>query len=338
MLYTLISFLIIIIILLILTKLKKSNSDHLILFSYLSKQHTNIIKGIATLLIILSHIANFKGLSVLIPLGGIGVAIFMLSSGYGLNESFQKNGLNHYFKKRVFKILIPYWMIIAIYSFLHFEDISIKSILGALILINRLPFMWFIQYILMWYLIFYFSKKLFSDTHSVIVLIIISLIFVFVFHDTTWGEQSFSFSIGVILSQYKKIREYLSIIMYHKSLILFLFMSILFSTIFLGMKMKGLDNINYYWVMNIIQILMKISLAIFIIQVTYFFKKYSCRALILVGSYSYELYLIHTLLIDIIKNDDNYFFLILFFVLVMFFTIVINKLSNLIERSILKRI
>ena len=32
------------------------------------------------------------------PLGGIGVAMFLILSGYGLNESFKKNGLDGFWK------------------------------------------------------------------------------------------------------------------------------------------------------------------------------------------------------------------------------------------------
>jgi peptidoglycan/LPS O-acetylase OafA/YrhL len=58
----------------------------------LNKTHSTIYKGIAILLIITCHfMGRFgHGIRVFTPLGGIGVAIFLILSGYGMNESWNK--------------------------------------------------------------------------------------------------------------------------------------------------------------------------------------------------------------------------------------------------------
>ena len=59
-------------------------------FKFMSVQHTNICRAVAAIIIILQHVAGGFGIRYLTPLGGIGVAIFLILSGYGLNESYKK--------------------------------------------------------------------------------------------------------------------------------------------------------------------------------------------------------------------------------------------------------
>ena len=68
---------------------QKENKD----FSFMSKSHTNICRGIAAIIIICQHVAGGFGIRYLTPLGGIGVAVFLILSGYGLSESFKRKGI-----------------------------------------------------------------------------------------------------------------------------------------------------------------------------------------------------------------------------------------------------
>lgn len=61
---------------------------------FLSLDYTTAIKGIAMLIIMLGHCSgHYVGGRLLTPCGGIGVSLFLIASGYGLNESFLKHGL-----------------------------------------------------------------------------------------------------------------------------------------------------------------------------------------------------------------------------------------------------
>ena len=57
---------------------------------FMSVQHTNICRAVAAIIIILQHVSGRLGIRYFTPLGGIGVAIFLILSGYGLNESYKK--------------------------------------------------------------------------------------------------------------------------------------------------------------------------------------------------------------------------------------------------------
>jgi peptidoglycan/LPS O-acetylase OafA/YrhL len=66
----------------------------------MSKEHFQYIKGLAILAVIIGHIGNFSGKARFTPLGGIGVALFLFCSGYGLTKSYEKNGLENYWMKK----------------------------------------------------------------------------------------------------------------------------------------------------------------------------------------------------------------------------------------------
>jgi uncharacterized membrane protein len=61
---------------------------------FLDRNSSSVAKGIGILFVMLCHfMGDFGGGTVLLtPLGGIGVAIFLILSGYGLNESWTRGG------------------------------------------------------------------------------------------------------------------------------------------------------------------------------------------------------------------------------------------------------
>lgn len=62
---------------------------------FLDRNSSSVAKGIGILFVMLCHfMSDFGGGTVLFtPLGGIGVAIFLVLSGYGLNESWTLGGV-----------------------------------------------------------------------------------------------------------------------------------------------------------------------------------------------------------------------------------------------------
>lgn len=68
--------------------------------SLITKEETKLLKGIAIFFVVLSHIGNWLDLRYFAPLGGTGVALFLILSGYGLECSYQKNRLQKFWRKR----------------------------------------------------------------------------------------------------------------------------------------------------------------------------------------------------------------------------------------------
>lgn len=59
-------------------------------YQFMSKAHTNIFRGLAAFIIVFQHVGGGFGTRVFTPLGGTGVAMFLIASGYGLNESYKR--------------------------------------------------------------------------------------------------------------------------------------------------------------------------------------------------------------------------------------------------------
>lgn len=71
---------------------------------------SNIIKAFAILLVVLCHIGN-RFTRATTPLGGIGVALFLILSAYGVEKSFIKSGLKGFWRKRLITVYVPYWIV-----------------------------------------------------------------------------------------------------------------------------------------------------------------------------------------------------------------------------------
>ena len=169
------------------------------------------MRGLAMLLILVGHIIGSFGDRPFIPfldnrfftpLGGVGCAIFLFVSGYGLNESYKRGGQNHYWSKRLLTLLIPYVLCILFFYLVSplsplMNEVTIESLQESKWYWN---YYWFIQYIFIWYILFYVIKKIASN-YTTLLTIVISIFLFFFIRSEYMAEQSFSFALGVIVSQ-----------------------------------------------------------------------------------------------------------------------------------------
>lgn len=125
----------------------------------LTKQKTSIIKGIAILLVMLSHCG-------LMECGGaIGVDLFLIVSGFGIYISSNK-GIDNFWKKRVSSVYFPYLFTTLVFLIIRitlgFRPTILEvliSILGLDFNLNVDPTMWYISYIFAMYVLAYFYMK-----------------------------------------------------------------------------------------------------------------------------------------------------------------------------------
>ena len=78
----------------------------------LSLIQTNQMRGLGITLIILNHICYYTDpppflYRIWSEAGMIGVAIFLIISGYGISISLERKGIKNFFTNRISKILIP---------------------------------------------------------------------------------------------------------------------------------------------------------------------------------------------------------------------------------------
>ncbi len=140
---------------------------------FLPLEVTNELKGVAIILVALSHIGYFlvSDHSFLVPLSnyaGVGVDLFLILSGYGLVVSALKRPLTilQFYKKRFSKIYLPVFATLLIFlaldfAFLHKTyppSLTVKNFLGFFPqadLYNEIDSpLWFITPLFFYYLIF----------------------------------------------------------------------------------------------------------------------------------------------------------------------------------------
>ena len=174
----------------------------------LTKEQTQYIKGLAILLILICHVSfSYIG-------GGIGVGLFLIVSGYGLQYSYEQKKLKGFWKNKLFKVYIPYWIFTILW-------VTIDYFLGIKHGIRNVGFsllayqnsidttMWYMGILTFWYLTFYISHLFNNKTvHNVLLLIATIGCYALAtngFFGSMGGSEYYflMFPVGVLLSKYK---------------------------------------------------------------------------------------------------------------------------------------
>lgn len=289
--------------------------------TFLNKKYTNILKGIAILCVLVNHIGQRFNIGIVEPLGTFGVCLFLILSAYGLNMSVSNKGLNGYIKKRFKRVVIPYWIIVIIFSVI--TKAGFINFICYLFLI-KLPtnIFWYIRLTIYWYIVYYFichiENKVFKYLITFAMSILISLIFI---DNKVYIYQILSFLLGVLLSEYKDLITR-SIIKYLNKYITMSFVGVIIFAVL--KKVPYVDN-NTYGVLDIsIGILLNLALTVFVSIIL--IKIYNLNILKIVGNIgikSYEIYLVHPFLLFTVTNIKS---LVLYLVFVYIATLIFSKL------------
>ena len=172
-------------------------------------EKTNAVRGVAALSVFLLHIIYELDISPFFNMwGGMFVGVFLILSGYGINESYHNNGLGTYWSKRLSKVVVPTLSFICVYSLLSpendlvtfFKEITYQS-----------PTYWFVFHILKYYAVYWFARR-FCSRFWMLPLTAFAL---FCLNYRCCGiqlesEQAFSFLAGVLISERKSVINSLS--------------------------------------------------------------------------------------------------------------------------------
>lgn len=264
---------------------------------------TTVIKGVAIFIIILSHIGGNLSIRFLTPLGGIGVAMFLFLSGYGLSKSYEKNQLLFFWRKR-FIAIYPAYLIANIIAWIMYGVSDVKTILLGIVFVKpTIPYGWFFQYLILWYIIFWIAEFILGGK-KVWAILIISAIFSFCFLPEIMAEQSISFIAGVFVSDKK---YWISKIVTEEKKICVSCSLILIGLLFLGIKQIEIVRAAPQIVFNVVQLLIKLPISIGIVTLllsSYINKTIKYRLFFLLGQISYELYLLHGMCINYIDSTN----------------------------------
>lgn len=78
-------------------------------FQWMDRNYTTAIKGFSILTVVWAHSGAMLLVGEIQFIAGIGVALFLMCSGYGLEITYEKNGLKGFWKKRLVGVRIPFW-------------------------------------------------------------------------------------------------------------------------------------------------------------------------------------------------------------------------------------
>lgn len=324
MLFNAYQLIIIVVFFILFALVKKENIQSVTFFN---KDYTTIMRGIAILFVVLHHVGNSSGSVIFTPLGGIGVAMFLIISGYGLHESLKKKGLNNYWKNKVVRVIIPMLIVEFVSIIINECDRSgLQDTIKHLFCIDR---NWYVRYLFYWYFLFYLAVRLLKKRYEYVLLCIGFVMLVSL--PEIEAEQSLSFVAGIFLSLYKdKINLTRRQILAISIILLFVGSSCLFA--------KQLPIIRTYSgtvVYSSIQMCLKFSIACSVLLFSsLLFSSHILQRgvafLYVTGIMSYEIYLVHCKLLGIVYANNTILHLILFYIL----TYLISYMLYLVDQRI----
>ena len=313
---------------------------------YLSVESTSGLRGFLALGIIFHHLSplvktgeEFSNFSYM---GTYIVSIFFFLSAYGLyvqNES-KENYLDNFLEKRLSKIMVPFFIISLIYMFARFVNGQLMDLnffinlfkKGSTIIYNG----WFVDIIILMYVFFYISFKFFQNK---LLSIVLNTIFIICYiclaiklgYSFWWYNSVLPFIIGLIWAKNQnKIDRFLD--RYYFIAIILVTVLLFFSHKYnILLKYVHLeDSYSYALAANLDNIIFTIYFIILFLKKINFSNVY----LALIGRISFELYMIHGLVISILEkifvssrvNDVLFTFFVLMISLILAW--IINKLVN----------
>lgn len=133
----------------------------------LSREATTELKGIAILMVLLGHMTYMKGfitMPVTPALGAPAVDIFLFLSSFGLMYSYSHKGLQGFISRRLAVIMVPFILVTCLKAPLMYlwmkMPISLIALNFTALNVEGDTTMWYIQYILLCYLVFFIVFKI----------------------------------------------------------------------------------------------------------------------------------------------------------------------------------
>lgn len=311
---------------------KGGGSEQLQKYNYFDFDHTCILKGIAIALIIWGHVGKRIGIGSIQWIAGIGVSLFLICSGYGIEASYEKNGLSGYWIKKLWNVIIPFYAV----SFVGIFVAEKASIMG---LVDILTFrtQWFINYILFCYIIFWAITSVIKDNNKrvcafiaafAVWFIIDSLFFTVADAPFLRARQMPSFVLGILMALKKEEMKNLL-----KSNVAFV-ANLIIGVVFLGVTNLPVIKATPIVFSNFLSLFTTVPLALFVICLTTKFDSlFSNASLLFIGSISYELFLVHNYSSILVANRIGS--LLIFTIITMLLAWTLNKMYRNVKNKFL---
>ena len=322
---------------------------------YLSNKSTKSLKGLLALFIIFHHVsqkittgANFSNFEYM---GRYIVALFFFLSGYGLYFQYSNDAtyMENFLRKRLTRIFIPFFVFIVIYVIYRAslgEVVNVDFFLSfwrdhSNIIYNG----WFINSIIVLYVIFYVSFKKKDSKIAIFKLVFFTLVYIFWKVYQNHGDWEYvsimAFFLGVFWMKDRSLIDKFIEKNYFVFLVLFSILMYVFRRYEVIMKNIGITNKYVYY-----GIVGNLCTMIFVVYFLLLTNKlnFSNKYLDLLGDISFEIYMIHGLVMHYLGkffvssavNDVIYTIVVLLVSIV--FAYCIKKLIIIFEKKLMKTV
>ena len=279
---------------------------------WMIRDYTNALKGFAILTVVWAHAGAWSGVEGIQFIAGIGVTLFLICSGYGLQISLEKNGLRGFWKKRLFRVILPFWLV-ETFGLLVAGHWNYKTwAFNALLLKPALGFEWFIQYIVICYVLFYFvqlltKKRAFKEKEELNEKLLYGLFLLWFVLDSLFlanpvmpflrARQMLSFPLGISIAIHRKQAE--AFFNKHELFLISGGIGILLMAV---TQLKAVKELPYL-IQNLLSLCTVLPLAVAFISLTYRWRRLTDnRVLKVLGLISYEIYLVHIFTLDLLRG------------------------------------
>lgn len=310
---------------------------------YLSVQQTKNLKGIFTLIVLFHHLAIFASVgdvyNIFINSGYIAVGGFLFISGYGLMYQYMHKGRNYvksFPKRRILTILIP--SVVMAMAYFVLKQYRYGYTLGALIYdfkrgASVISNGWYINAIIYFYIAFFISMLLCELIKKRRIMIIFTFIFTYLYiflcmkfkFEDHWFSAAFAFYFGILWAMFKSqidsnLKKSIPIIIG----CFFVFYYVL--NVFTQFKYGWMEFKCLMYLAIIVILGMRIKLQSPLME--------------WVGDHSLEIYLVHGLFFEILRNNhinivDNFEFMVTLFILTFISSYVLHKIFTFINKKII---
>ena len=280
-------------------------------YQWMDRNYTTVIKGFSILTVVWAHSGARLSVGGIQFIAGIGVALFLMCSGYGLEVSYEKNGLKGFWRKRLLGVCLPFWVVELVEMLAIGSTFSIKTyLLDFCFLRPATAYGWFMGYIVICYLIFYAVKKLVKHSRTQTLVLFGAFAIWFVLESIFFANpdmpflrarQMLSFPAGVLLAVNKEqIEQTLTktkniLVLTGGGTVCLLFMAIT--------QLNAVKSMPYI-VSNAMALLTCLPMAIGIMAFGKSFGGlFENKMFLAMGTISYEVYLIHAYTLNFIENS-----------------------------------
>jgi hypothetical protein len=147
------------------------------------KNDTNFLRFVAIFLIINSHLDNYYPISYLGTGGAMGNALFFVLSSFGLFLSERKNPrpFTEWYTQRIKRIYPTVWIVLIILTFPYKIYINMFDVKNLLLFFGNFfyPPFWFLQALMIFYVIIYFIIKKYNVRKIYYLLFALSVLYAF---------------------------------------------------------------------------------------------------------------------------------------------------------------